>query len=84
MTQDPTRLTLRLEIYDRRTTGELVTDYVNWQSEITLPDAFFEPEPGVEIQRMELAEYLKKSVDLGPQGTVPVLYADLLHTKRDE
>jgi hypothetical protein len=84
VTQDPARLTLRLEIYDRRTTGKLITDYVNWQSEITLPDAFFEPDPGVELQRMELADYLKKSVDLGPQGTVPVLYADLLHSKRDE
>ena len=83
VTQDPARLTLRLEIYDRRTTGQMVTDYVNWQSEIALPDSFFEPDAGVEIQRMELAEYLRKSVDRGPQGTVPVLYADLLHSKQD-
>jgi hypothetical protein len=84
VTQDPTRLTLRLEIYDRRTTGQMITDYVNWQSEITLPDSFFEPDAGVQIERMELEDYLRKSVDYGPQGTVPVLYADLLHVKRSD
>ena len=84
VTQDDARMTLRLEIFDRRTTGQMVTDYVNWQSEILLPDGFFEPDAGIEIQRMELADYLRRSVDQGPQGTVPVLYADLLHAKQNQ
>jgi hypothetical protein len=62
----------------------MITDYVNWQSEITLPDSFFEPDARVQIERMELEDYLRKSVDYGPQGTVPVLYADLLHVKRSD
>lgn len=84
VTQDDARLTLRLEIFDRRTTGQMITDYVNWQSELPLPDSFFEPDAGVEIQRVELADYLRRSVDEGPQGTVPVLYADLLHAKQNK
>jgi hypothetical protein len=84
VTQDETRLPLRLVIYDRRSTDQMVTDYVNWQSGIDLPDRFFDPEASVTMTRMTLAEYLTKSVNEGPQGPVPVLYADLLHAKKTE
>ncbi|HVN38123.1 MAG TPA: hypothetical protein VMW19_08115 [Myxococcota bacterium] len=84
VTQDEKKLPLRLQIYDRQTTGTRVTDYVNWQSALAIPDSFFEPEPGIELEKMELEQYLKRSVEEGPVGAVPVLYADLLHGKHEE
>jgi len=84
VTQDDKKLPLRLEIFDRKTTGTRVTDYVNWQSALVIPDSFFEPEPGVQIEKIELEQYIKRSVEEGPIGAVPVLYADLLHGKHEE
>ena len=84
VTLDEQKLPIRLEIYDRQTTGRRFTDYVNWQSALAIPDSFFEPEPGVQIERLELEQYIRRTVDEGPVGAVPVLYADLLHTKHEE
>lgn len=84
VTQDEQKLPLRLEIYDRQTTGRRYTDYVNWQSALPIPDAFFEPDAGIQIERMELEQYIERSVAEGPIGAVPVLYADLLHAKHEE
>jgi hypothetical protein len=84
VTQDEKKLPLRLEIYDRQTTGTRITDYVNWQSALPIPDSFFEPEPGVQIEKLELEQYIKRSIEEGPVGAVPVLYADLLHGKHEE
>jgi hypothetical protein len=84
VTQDEQRLPLRLEIYDRKTSGRRFTDYVNWQSAIPIPDSFFEPEADVQLERLELEQYIKRTLSEGPVGAVPVLYADLLHAKHDE
>ncbi len=84
VTQDPTRLTLRLEIYDRQAQARRYTDYVNWQSALIIPDAFFDVEPDVQIERLELEQYIKRTLNEGPVGAVPVLYADLLHAKHDD
>jgi hypothetical protein len=50
---------------------------------IPVPDAFFEPETGVKLDRYEFEDYLRTSVHEGPVGPVPVLYADLLHGGRE-
>ena len=84
VTQDEKRLPLRIVIYDRQTTGTRTTDYVNWQSSIPIPDEFFEPDSDVKIERLELEQYIKRTLSEGPVGAVPVLYADLLHAKHDE
>ena len=84
VTLDEKRLPLRLEIFDRQSSGTRITDYVNWQSALFIPDSFFEPEPGVQIEKLELEQYIKRSVEEGPVGAVPVLYADLLHGKHEE
>jgi hypothetical protein len=84
VTQDEQKLPLRVEIYDRRTTSKRITDYVNWQSEMAIPDAFFEPDADVALERLELAEYIKRSLKEGPVGSVPVLYADLLHARHEQ
>jgi hypothetical protein len=84
VTQDEQRLPLRIEIYDRKTTGRRMTDYINWQSAIAIPDSFFDVDSGIQIERLELDDYIQRNVKQGPQGDVPVLYADLLHAKHDE
>jgi len=84
VTEDEQRLPIRLEIYDRQTQEHRVTDYLNWQSALLIPDSFFEPDSDVQIERMDLDAYLNRTVREGPVGAVPVLYADLLHAKRPE
>jgi hypothetical protein len=83
-TLDEQHLPLRVEIYDRHTSRNRYTDYLNWQSQLAIPDAFFEPEPSAKLERLALEEYLARTLRQGPVGPVPVLYLDLLHVKRDE
>ena len=83
-TLDDQHLPLRIEIYDRRSTQRRFTDYVNWQSQLPIPDAFFDPEPGLQLERMELEEYFARTIETGPVGPVPVLYANLLHIRKRE
>jgi hypothetical protein len=84
VTMDPQRIPLRIEIYDRKSSTERVTDYVNWQSALFIPDSFFEPDPSIELERIELDDYVKRSVEKGPVGPVPVLYTNLLHVKKKD
>ncbi|MGH0031198.1 MAG: hypothetical protein ACQGVC_15490 [Myxococcota bacterium] len=83
-TMDEQRLPLRIEIYDRRTTRRRYTDYLNWQTRLTIPDTFFEPDAWANLQRMEIEEYLTRTAREGPTGPVPVLYANLLHVRKEE
>ena len=55
------------------------TNYLNWQSGIPILNAFFIPEPGVDIARLTYEEYVQKQAERVPLGPVPVLYADMLH-----
>jgi hypothetical protein len=84
VTLDEQKLPLRLEIYDRQASSRRFTDYVNWQSHMAIPDAFFEPDPDVKLERLELEQYIKRTLSEGPVGAVPVLYADLLHAKHEQ
>jgi hypothetical protein len=84
VTLDDARLPLRIEIFERSTGRKRYTDYINWRSSLFIPDAFFEPAPGVELERIDFEEYVRRSVETGPVGPVPVLYSNLLHVKRDE
>jgi hypothetical protein len=82
-TLDELHLPLRIEIYDRRTAQRRYTDYLNWQSGLSVPVGFFEPPPNISLERLEFAEYLKRTQDVGPVGPVPILYANLLHVRGD-
>jgi outer membrane lipoprotein-sorting protein len=84
VTLDEQRLPLRVEIYDRATTRRRYTDYLNWQSQLAIPNEFFEPHPTANLQKIELLDYLERTSREGPVGPVPVLYADLLHIRQDE
>lgn len=84
VTLDEERLPLRIEIYDRKSADRRYTDYVNWQSGLSIPDSFFEPEANVALERIELEEYFARTLAQGPVGPVPVLYTRLLHVRGEE
>ncbi len=82
VTRTTPSLPVRLEIYSRRTASTRTTDYLNWLSGLPIPDAFFAPAQDVKLARFSFEDYLEVTVNQGPVGPVPVLYADLLHGGR--
>lgn len=79
VTRDERRLPLRVYAFQRSGGREMTTDYLNWQRGLPILDAFFVPEPGVDIARLSYEEYVQKQAERVPLGPVPVLYPDLLH-----
>ena len=84
VTLDEPRLPLRIQVYHRKRARTQNTDYINWLSGIRIADAFFQPDSQVDFERYELEEYVTLSTTTGPIGSVPVLYADLLHGGRGD
>jgi hypothetical protein len=82
VTQDELRMPLRLEIFDRASGGERVVDYVNWQSDFAIDDAFFAPDAHASLEEMDYSEYLRRSSEQGSVGPVPVFYTNLLYKKK--
>ena len=76
VTKDEFRLPLRLEIYTRMSGKTIFTDFVNWTRDLPLDDGFFEPDPGIRLQRLSFEDYAKSQFT--PIGPVPVLYMDLV------
>lgn len=83
VTLDKSRIPLRVEVYDRKKISRTTTDYLNWQSGLFIPDAFFKPDPNAKLDQIDFAEYVARTAAEGPVGPVPVLYTNLL-TVRDE
>ena len=81
VTQDALRIPLRVEVFDRDSGSQRTTDYVNWQSDLAIPDAFFTPDPNAALKEMDYTEYLRRSSEEGSVGPVPVLYTSLLFKK---
>jgi hypothetical protein len=84
VTLDENHLPLRTEIFERATGQRRYTDYLSWRSGLQIPDAFFEPEAELKLERMSFEAYLARSAEGGPVGPAPVLYANRLYVKRDE
>jgi hypothetical protein len=82
VTQDALRIPLRVEIFDRESGRQRTTDYVNWQSDLAIPDAFFAPDSSARLSEMDYTEYLRRSSAEGSVGPVPVLYTNLLFKKK--
>src|SRR5690606_27196666 len=61
VTDDESALPIRIDSTDRNSGVHIVTDYVDWLSEVDLPPAFFEPDPRVQIERLEYDEYVQRA-----------------------
>ena len=73
---------IRVETYDRSTGRQDSVDYLNWQLGLKIPDQFFEPPLGVDIQTFEYDEYVA-AARKGPVGPAPPLYRQLLHGRNE-
>lgn len=82
VTQAEPRLPVRLQLFSRRSGRTSYTDYLNWLSDVPLSDHFFKPEKEIELERYDFEDYVRITVQEGPIGPVPVLYADLLHGRK--
>ncbi len=80
VTDDKRKLPLRVDFFARESGVQTVTNYIDWLSELSLPDSFFEPDPRVVLETVEYADYVKRSAE-GPVGPAPVLFSHLLHGK---
>jgi hypothetical protein len=74
-------LPIRIDSTDRESGVHVVTDYVDWISSIALSPAFFEPDPRIQLERLEYDDYVQRAQQ-GPVGPAPVLFGDLLHGAR--
>lgn len=83
VTQDELRMPLRLEIFDRDSGSQRITDYVNWQSDLAIDDSFFTPDSRAQLEEMDYSEYLRRSTEQGTVGPVPVFYTNLLYKRKD-
>ena len=83
VTQDALRIPLRIDIFDRQSGTQRTTDYVNWQSDLEIPDAFFAPDARATLTEMDYTEYLRRSTAEGTVGPVPVLYTHMLFKRKD-
>ncbi|MFK7895025.1 MAG: hypothetical protein AB8G23_04265 [Myxococcota bacterium] len=78
VSKDAPRIPLRVEVYDRRSSDTVKTDYSNWKLNLDIPGAFFDAEQGVKFERFTYEDFVNKA-RTERVGTVPVLYPDLLH-----
>jgi hypothetical protein len=83
VTQDAARIPLRVEIFDRESGTQRITDYVNWQSGLAIPDTFFAPDPHATLTQMDYTEYLRRTSAEGTVGPVPVFYTHMLFKQKD-
>jgi hypothetical protein len=80
--QGESRLPIRVETYHRSRGSTDVFSYVNWLGGMPLPDSYFEPDPRLEIEILEYADYSKRSMR-EPIGPAPVMFGNLLHGERE-
>ena len=67
-----------IEIYDRASTEKERVRFVEWQRHLPIAPAFFEPPPGVELERIDYASYRRRA-SRSSVGPAPPLFPDLLH-----
>ena len=82
LSQGRWELPVRIEIYDRKTGERKHTDFLDWVNGLPIDEVFFVPDDSVVFEHYTLESYIEHSQNVGPVGSVPVLYADLLHGRR--
>ena len=78
VSRDEDHIPIRLEVWHRASGQRYVTDYTNWRKGIELPDSYFEPEAGVELEELSLEAYMALASSDKPVESVPVLHGNLL------
>ncbi|MEN8185221.1 MAG: hypothetical protein ABFS46_22080 [Myxococcota bacterium] len=78
LTRDEFQLPVRSTEFDRASGRSVETRYLDWARGFPAPDVFFEPDPRVELERVEYDAYLDRS-RRDTVGPAPVLYRVLLH-----
>ena len=58
-------------------------DYINWQRGLPIEDAFFTPDPRMELETLDYATYARRTATEGAVGPVPVLYGQLLSVQEE-
>lgn len=76
-------LPLYVRTWHREANKHVSMRYLNWTRDLKIPDAFFEPDPRVKLEKIGYEEYLKRSEN-EPVTPFPVFYQELLHGSRDE
>lgn len=79
LTDDKRKLPVRVEFFLRDSGAKSTTDYIDWIADLELSDPFFEPDSRVELERVEYADYVKRSESGSIVGPAPVLFSHLLH-----
>jgi len=79
VTQDDRRLPIRLELFDRKSGSTRYKEYIDWASGLPVTDAFFEPEPGIQLDRFEIQEFIENALANNNAAMLPILYPELLH-----
>ena len=77
------RLPVRIDIFDRSRGRNFRTEYIGWQAGLPISDGFFVPDANLRLVTMSIEEYAERSATGKPVGSVPILYADLLHGDRE-
>ena len=80
VSDDKKKLPLRVDFWARGSGMHTTTDYIDWIADPVLSDAFFEPDPRIQLETVEYDDYVKRSGQ-GPVGPAPVLFSPLLHGK---
>jgi hypothetical protein len=74
----PDLLPIHSNQYARSSHRRVEARYLDWAQGFHASDAFFAPDPRLELERIEYDEYLERS-PRAQVGPAPVLYRDLLH-----
>jgi hypothetical protein len=69
---------LRTTFWHRASNRTTEINYLTWASKVPLPDDFFAPEPGAQIQELSYEQYLA-AAEKGPVGPAPPTFSHLLH-----
>ena len=69
---------LRTTFWQRASNRSTEVSYLNWVSRVPLDDAFFEADPGVQLEEFSYPQYLAAS-EKGPVGPAPPTFSHLLH-----
>ncbi len=73
-------LPVRTQMWHRASGQTTTASYLSWATQVPLPDAFFDADPGVTIQEYDYEQYMNEAAK-GPVGPAPALHSYLLHGK---